>query len=249
MHRSRFDTPRLRATVALSGLSLLAAACGGKDAADLDPVEQQLQALERALPEKRGDRLAGLCLDYASVCERAAGICLTIAESDALEQRCQAINTRCERTLARYCAGRPVRPDAGVVADADLPHDGGSYRDASEVPDSGRRKDAGAPDRGWRKDAWSPPPRQGQRRGTAHLLRLGQPACGRSIHALQRRLDQQWHILPRQHERRRLGANQLHGVETRADVAARSGGGATARRVRLQARGHSTRRDLDGVPI
>lgn len=155
MHRSRFDTPRLRATVALSGLSLLAAACGGKDAAVLDPVEQQLQALERALPEKRGDRLAGLCLDYASVCERAAGICLSIAESDALEQRCQAINTRCERTLARYCAGRPVRPDAGVVADADLPRDAGPYRDASDVADSsGPNKDAWVPS----MDSSLPPP-------------------------------------------------------------------------------------------
>ncbi|MBK6847756.1 MAG: hypothetical protein IPG96_09540 [Proteobacteria bacterium] len=155
MHRSRFNTPRLRATVALSGLSLLAAACGGKDAADLDPVEQQLRSLERALPEKRGDRLAGLCLDYASVCERAAGICLSIAESEALDQRCQAINTRCERTLARYCAGRPVRRDAGPMADAAHRLDAGFYRDASDVADSGRpNKDASVrPDRGWPTDA------------------------------------------------------------------------------------------------
>lgn len=141
MHRGLIRSHGLSASLALSCLSLLGPGCGSNRAGDLDPVDQQLRALEQSLPGKTGDQLASLCLDYASICERAAGICLGV-ESAALQRRCETISGRCENNLAGYCSRTPARPDAGMSWDASDRPDAGVAKDASVRYDSGVSKDA-----------------------------------------------------------------------------------------------------------
>jgi hypothetical protein len=141
MYRQLVRFHGLNTALALSCLSLLAPGCGGNRAGDLDPVDQQLRALEQSLPGKTGDQLASLCLDYASICERAAGICLGV-ESVELQRRCETIGGRCENNLASYCTRTPRRPDAGVPRDASDQPDAGVSKDASVRYDRGVSKDA-----------------------------------------------------------------------------------------------------------
>ena len=122
-------------------------------------MDKQLNALEQSLLGKTGDPLASLCLDYASICERAAGICLGV-ESAALQRRCETISGRCEKNLAGYCSRTPARPDAGVSRDASDRPDAGVAQDASMLHDRGVAKDAAnvadsavAPDSGVRSCA------------------------------------------------------------------------------------------------
>ncbi|MBK8482231.1 MAG: hypothetical protein IPL40_13870 [Proteobacteria bacterium] len=148
MHRPIDRSHALNTVLALSCLTLLAGGCGGDRAGEIDPIDRQLQALERALPGKTGDQLAGLCLDYASICERAAGICLSV-ESAALERRCQAISGRCESNLSGFCTRAPTRRDAsagydaGVSPDASAGYDAGVSRDATSSADSAVSRDSG----------------------------------------------------------------------------------------------------------
>lgn len=141
MYRQLIRSHGLNTALALSCLALLAPGCGGNRAGDLDPVDRQLRALEQSLPGKTGDQLASLCLDYASICERAAGICLGV-ESVELQRRCETIGGRCENNLASYCTRTPRRPDAGVPQDASVRYDSGLSKDASVRYDSGVSKDA-----------------------------------------------------------------------------------------------------------
>lgn len=141
MHRRLIRSPGFNTSLALSCLALLAPGCGGNGAAELDPVDRQLSALEQSLPGKTGDQLASLCLDYASICERAGGICLGV-NSAALQRRCETISSRCETNLAGYCARTPPRPDAGVSQDASGRSDAGVSQDSSLRYDSGVSKDA-----------------------------------------------------------------------------------------------------------
>lgn len=143
MHRGLIYSHGLHTALALSCLSLLGPGCDGNRAGDLDPVDQQLRALEQSLPGKTGDQLASLCLDYASICERAAGICLGV-ESAALQRRCETISGRCEKNLTGYCSRTPARPDAGVSRDASDRPDAGAAKDASVRYDSGVSRDAAA---------------------------------------------------------------------------------------------------------
>jgi len=141
MYRQLIRFHGLNTALALSCLSLLAPGCGGNRAGELDPVDRQLRALEQSLPGKTGDQLASLCLDYASICERAAGICLGV-ESVELQRRCETIGGRCENNLASYCTRTPRRPDAGVPQDTSVRYDSGLSKDASVRYDSSVSKDA-----------------------------------------------------------------------------------------------------------
>lgn len=158
MHHRSDPLVRNKATfmlgaLSLGTLSLFAAGCGTQPSAELDTIDQRLETIERVLPGKTGDQLAALCLDYASICERSAGICLGV-ESSALVRRCDAITARCERNLDGYCGHTPQRRDARVETDSVVPQ-----RDAGPARDSGPSIDARpSDDASLVVDARVPPP-------------------------------------------------------------------------------------------
>lgn len=129
-------------SILLGAISMVACTSQSGGQNEIEQVDDALTGLERDLENSPDD--VDLCLDYASICEHAAGICLHVELASHIT-RCTNMADRCESNLGTYCSGVDVYPSPH--------HDGGGVEPGP--------RDAGVHDAGIfpHRDGWSPLPR------------------------------------------------------------------------------------------
>lgn len=117
------------------------AACGSDPQLELADIDKQLSSLETEMRGADGPGSAEACVSYASVCERAASLCLWIGPDSPEAPRCADTAARCDSNLQRFCD----RPGPGADAGPFPSGDGGEL-DAGPPPQlDGGELDAGPP--------------------------------------------------------------------------------------------------------
>ena len=106
--------------VLLAALPVAFLACTNENPESLDAMDRELASLEASLVRRPNDTP---CLNYATICERVAAICLW-----ADDPRCDTIAQRCTRNLRTYCDIGTT--DSGPTTDAGTPDSRNVGRDA-----------------------------------------------------------------------------------------------------------------------